>query len=645
MDDSPPSFSSLGMSPAEGRTSSGGWWRRWPPQLVLFLTFAAFYFAIGPGNFFSTDEVRVEETAQALLLRHTLDIPVMNDSRLGREQSYYTVNGPGFPFAALPFVYLGLKLDDAFGSMNGGSLAGPPIGVEEQPLRWGGRLTISAALLANALIGGGIVALLFMVGVRLSGNPRAALLMAIAAGVSTLVMSEATHFFQHGLSALMLLAAFWFFDGQEAETLGRRALFGGLSLGVAILSRPNAGPSAIVLWLYGMAMAWKLVGDLPYRWPRVIRQGLLATVGPAAGVIGYLYFNYLKFGSITSFGYHLGDATGREGLVVNAAQMAQAIAAYLLSPALSIFLFALPLIFAVAVGRRAYHRWPLETTALLAASVVHLLSISLIRDWTGDVCYGPRYMLEAIVLLMPLTLPALEAVANSRSRRAAIAIGGVVLFGIMVQLIGVAVYLVIDEWRRAADGIALNGAFVFVPHASPIVYGLQELLAGRNLSPWALRAFAQPGWALVLLFGLIAIVWGGGRRLIRYFRAPEEELVKVSSDRIAGAIVLAAMLPILLGFAMARPITDPPKIHAFKVFESGLAAQEAGHAVTAAEDYTIVLGLNPSDNFARYNLGILQQDAGRVGDALALYTSALRTDPAFAPARLRIGSLLQPGGH
>ena len=97
MDDSPPSFSSLGMSPAEGRTSSGGWWRRWPPQLVLFLTFAAFYFAIGPGNFFSTDEVRVEETAQALLLRHTLDIPVMNDSRLGREQSYTRSTDRGFP--------------------------------------------------------------------------------------------------------------------------------------------------------------------------------------------------------------------------------------------------------------------------------------------------------------------------------------------------------------------------------------------------------------------------------------------------------------------------------------------------------------------------------------------------------------------
>lgn len=646
MDDAAHSFRSLGMSPAEGQVSSVSGRRWWSPQVVLFLTFATFYFAIGPGNFFSTDEIRVEETAQALLLRHTLDIPVVNDSRIGREQSYYTVNGPGFPFAALPYVYLGLKLDDSFGSMNGGPLAGPPIGLEEQPQAWGGRLTISAALITNALIGGGIVALLFMVGIRLSGNSRAALLMAIAAGVSTLVMSEATHFFQHALSALMLLAACWFFGGQDSKTLGRRALLGGLSLGVAMLSRPNAGPSAIVLWLYGMVTAWKLVGDFPDRWPRATRQGLLAAAGPAAGLIGYLYFNYLKFGSITNFGYRLGNATGREGLMLNAAQMAQAIAAYLVSPALSIFLFAPPLILAVAVRRQAYLRWPLETIALWSAAIAHLLSISLIRDWTGGLCYGPRYLLEAIVLLMPLTLPAFEAVTDSRSRRPAIAIGGVVVLGIVVQLIGVAVYLMVDEWRRNAEGIGFSGASVFVPHASPIVYGLQELMAGRNLSPWALRAFAQPGRALVLLFGLVVIVCVGSWRLIRYFRAPEEEVVKASSsDRLAVAILLAGVLPILLGFAIVRPITDPPYIHAFNLYKAGLAAQEARHAVTAAEDYALVLGLSPSDKFARYDLGILQQDAGRVDEALVLYKSALRNDPAFTPARLRIGSLLQASGR
>jgi hypothetical protein len=55
--------------------------RRWPPQVVLLITFACFYFAIGPRNFFAVDEVMQEETAQALILRHTIDIPVMVDAR------------------------------------------------------------------------------------------------------------------------------------------------------------------------------------------------------------------------------------------------------------------------------------------------------------------------------------------------------------------------------------------------------------------------------------------------------------------------------------------------------------------------------------------------------------------------------------
>ena len=109
---------------------------RVPLPVLLLVTFASFYFAIGPGSFFAVDEVMQEETAQALILRHTIDIPVMVDARLGRGKNWYTLKGPGLPLVSLPFVYLGLKLDDAVGSMNGGQLAGPPIGPTEQPLRW-----------------------------------------------------------------------------------------------------------------------------------------------------------------------------------------------------------------------------------------------------------------------------------------------------------------------------------------------------------------------------------------------------------------------------------------------------------------------------------------------------------------------------
>ncbi|HZC46136.1 MAG TPA: hypothetical protein VE243_06650, partial [Candidatus Acidoferrum sp.] len=123
----------VGVSAIETKTRRPGMLSRLSPQAVLLVTFACFYFAIGPGNFFAVDEVMEEETAQALVLRHTIDIPAMVDARVGRGQNFYTVKGPGLPLVSLPFVYLGLRLDDAFGSMNGGQLAGAPVGPEEQP--------------------------------------------------------------------------------------------------------------------------------------------------------------------------------------------------------------------------------------------------------------------------------------------------------------------------------------------------------------------------------------------------------------------------------------------------------------------------------------------------------------------------------
>ncbi len=613
--------------------------RCWPPQAVLLVTFACFYFAIGPGNYFGVDEVAVEETAQALLVRRTLDVPAMNDVRVGRGRSLYTVKSAGLAFVALPFVYAGLKLDDAFGSMNGDELTGPPLGDEEQPLRWGGRLVISASLIVNALAGGAIVAVLFMVGTQLSPKPRAALLMAIAAGLATLVMSEATHFYQHALDALMVLLAFWFFRGQKTEDLESCALFGGLSLAVAILTRPDAAPAAVVIWAYGAAVAWKLLRNSSDRWPRMIRRTLLATVGPLGGVAGFMYFNYLRFGSFIRFGY----TQNQDNFVIGAAHIAKAIAGYLVSPGLSIFVFAPPLILALAVGSQAYRRWPLETATLILAAVAHLLFISLTRGWSGDLSYGPRYMLESIVLLMPLTLPAFEMAADFASRRAVIAVTAVVFLGFIVQLIGVAVYVTVNEWARTIAGIEGNNAWVFVPSASPIVVDLKELVAGRNLSPWAIRALAMPDPTLILLMILVVIVWLGGRRIFQFFRAPEAEPANLDSRIFPIAIVSAALLPIAIGFAMSRPLTEPLNLHVYNLLNAGLAEQRAGHAVSAEEDFAMALTLYPTWKFPSYDLGLLQQDAGRTTEAKSLYEKVLREDPNFTPARNNIAYMLNAG--
>jgi len=625
------------LNAIEAKTRLYGMLRRLPPQAVLLVTFASFYFAIGPGNFFAVDEVMEQETAQALLLRRTIDIPAMVDARWGRERTFYTVKGPGLPLVSLPFVYLGLKLDNAIGSMNGGQLAGPPIGPEEQPLRWSGRLAISAALIVNAIAGGAIVSVLFMVGTQLSPNPRAALLMAIAAGLATLVMSEATHFYQHELDALMVILAFWFFSAGNPDELSSNSIFGGLSLGVAMLARPDAVPAAVAIWLYGAAVAWKQVRILADRWSRMIRRTLLAAAGPLGGVAGSMYFNYLRFGSVFQFGY----TEDRARFVLDAGQIAKAIAGYLLSPGLSVFLFAPPLILALAVGRQAWRRWPLETSALILAAVAHLLMISSNKTWSGDLSFGPRYMLESIVLLIPLTLPAFEMAVDRAPPRASIAVAAVVFLGFVVQLIGVTVYVAANEPKRIAAGIVANNAWVFVPSASPIVCDLEDLVARRNLSPWAIRASAIPDLALLLLIALAAIVFFGGRRIFQYLRAPEAEPASRNSRVLPMIIVTAAVVPILIGFAMSRPLTEAPGVHTLEVFNAGIAAQRAGHAVTAEEDYAMVLSLYPSNTSARFDMGVLEQEAGRTNEAILLYQGVLRKDPNFLPAEHNLEDIMR----
>jgi hypothetical protein len=601
---------------------------RMPLPVLLLVTFASFYFAIGPGNFFAVDEVMQEETAQALILRHTIDIPVMVDARLGRGKNWYTLKGPGLPLVSLPFVYLGLKLDDAVGSMNGDQLAGPPIGPTEQPLRWSGRLVISASLILNALLGGAIVAMLFMVGAQLSPN-RAALLMAIAAGLATLVMSEATHFYQHELDALMAILAFWFFSGREAGEMDIRALFGGASLGVAILARPDALTAVIILWLYGVAVAWKLVRTLDDRWSRMIRRTLLAAAGPLCGAAGSMYFNYLRFGNVVQFGY----IEDRARFVLDPVQITTSIAGYLFSPALSVFVFAPPLILALWVGRQAYRRWPLETTTVILASVAHLLLISSMKTWSGDLSFGPRFMLESIVLLMPLTLPAFEMAVDRASHRASIAVAAVMCLGFIVQLIGISVNVADIEVKRIAAGVVAHNQFVFVTSVSPIVSDLQDLAARRNLSPWAIRALATPDFALLLLIVLVAIVLFGGWLIFQYFRTPEAQPSTSSSRVFPMAMVAAAVIPIVIGLAISRPLNQTPGIHGLALLNTGLAEQRAGHVVSAEEDYAIVLSLYPSNKFAWFDMGVMEQDAGRINEAILLYQASLRDDPNFSPPK------------
>lgn len=595
---------------------------------VLAGTFAALYVAVGPGNLFSVDEVLVQETAQAVASRGTLDTPAMNTARIGRGGAYYAHRGPGLAFVAMPLAYVGLALDDAFGSLQGGVAAGPPLGTAEHPLRWSGRLAAFTALLANAAVGGAIVAVLFLLTVRLTADARVALLLAIVAGISTTVLSESIHFFQHPLEALGLLLGFWFLGARDAATRSRDVLAGGVALGVAMLARPNAGPAAVVLALYGLAVARSQPGSDTIR--SLFAVAVRLAIGPAIAAGLLLYFNWLQFGTPFSFGY----TDPQEGFTLDPTHMARFVAACVASPVLSVFLFAPPLVLAVATAREARRRWPLEVYAAAGVAAAYVGLFAAFLTWHGGLAFGPRYVFPAIVLALPLAAPAFErAVRGARPWRAAVVVLGAA--GVFVQLLGAAVYVGVNQWGMHRLGLA-EGAQIFVPAASPIWLHLQALVRGEHLAPWGVRALAAPGMALLLWLLLVATMLFGVRRLMTPSgRAPAAEL----RTSLPSTVLSVVALLVLLGFSWTRPLTGAPPAYAERVAAEAVAAQRAGRTVRASEDFARLLGAYPADAVALYNLGVLHAEAGRTNDANVLFTRALAIAPDLERAPERLAGL------
>ena len=90
--------------------------------VLLTVAFSTIYFALGPGRFFSVDEVVVEETARAVYSRGDLEVPAMNTAIPGRGDAYYAHRGPALGFVAVPFVLLGDMLQERLARSGRGQL-------------------------------------------------------------------------------------------------------------------------------------------------------------------------------------------------------------------------------------------------------------------------------------------------------------------------------------------------------------------------------------------------------------------------------------------------------------------------------------------------------------------------------------------
>ncbi len=387
---------------------------------------------------------------------------------------------------------------------------GPLQAVLTVPLLAAGRLVSGdgrAALVAwacalNPLLTALTAALLTLWLAELGTGPRAAVAGGLLYALATTAWPYAKTFLSEPLSAVCLLAAArWGYlagrgDGpapRGSGAAGRAAVpplgLAGLALAAALLTRPHnfvlVAPLAALAWRRGQPG----------------RLALLLTP-PALACGWWLWANVARFGSLLDFGYLPEIQTSFRLSAVPAGLVGQ-----LLSPGRGLLWYAPPVVMALWGWRSLRATEPRLATCLLVAVLVQWLFYSLRPTWWGNWCWGPRYLVPVLPLLMVLAGAGFAAAPRWLAILLATA-------GILGALAGLLVYNgLYQDWLFAQpDGL---WRLLWQPLDSPLVGHWRFALAegGRYLDLFALQLGRAGGAGLAMLYAaprlilLLAGLW------------------------------------------------------------------------------------------------------------------------------------------
>ena len=204
----------------------------------------------------------------------------------------------------------------------------------------------------------------------------------------------------------------------------------------------NAKP---VFLVSGLGAGVFLIWELRRNWRALVMVALVssAAAAPLAGV--YLFYNYLRWGSLTFTGY--GVAITSSGLETGPGVHENPLVGLwgmFLSPGKSIFLYSPPLLVALVGFPRFTKNFRSIVLAMALTIVPGLYVHAQMISWAGDYAWGPRYMTFALgVLLLPagfVVQACLSQVHRLKRWLGTAALCGVLLAGVFVTYLGNAIY-------------------------------------------------------------------------------------------------------------------------------------------------------------------------------------------------------------
>jgi hypothetical protein len=381
-------------------------------KLGLFLAVFFAYFLSQSRELPWNDGRRIYQVAESIVHRGTVEVAPPGIPHNGR---FYAVN-PFVPsLIHVPGSYIHKKLRTIWPA-------------HTEPLK-----ALGCHLGPSAL--GALVCLLFA-------------LLCLDLGVSVLATNLA-------VVALGFCTMIWVYARSPWSEISQAAAFLGFFLWLLRLMRRGTPAAAAWLGLWaGLLINTKVVYVLALpgaallaglhvhrtRGPRRLAALLpWATLGFLPGLVMTLVYNHVRTGSVFNVGYNVPASLQASGSFAETPFWG--LYGLLLSPGKSLLLYSPPLLAALlALAFAVRHRDRQWLWAFLLSAGPVLLINARYLFWSGDWCWGPRYLL---FLVPPLLLPAVFALDHLLAIKRRAALTGAALVcaaGLFVQVLGNAFY-------------------------------------------------------------------------------------------------------------------------------------------------------------------------------------------------------------
>lgn len=399
-----------------------------PPSIIVSLVLCLFVYALTSGaHFSSTDEedLYLNTTLLAAQLEYRLSFPTRSSA--DKSINHRAPQEIGQSLAAIPWYWVGQWLSKVF---SGG---------------WQTYIQRAVMTTFNGFVTLVTIWVLFLWGRQIT-TAYSAVFTAFAYGLATFAWPYSQTFYREPLVGLCLLLSFWY-ASQFSITKQRYHFL----ISVAALMFAVATKVVVLVALPWWFICWGAI------WFRLHRPKMAYLIIAVSGVIlAFIFSISAKSETVSHYLQEFQYDLENNPLTV----FWYGLTGLLVSPGKGLLLFAPPSLLAFfGFSKFAKQNRP-TSIAIGGLFLTFLLMYSTRRGWHGGACWGPRYLLPMLPLLMlPAGVFVAEYIDRTKEKRTtytkfvAACIVGIVIFGITVQIAAVSIFPLNYFEMKIAEGV------------------------------------------------------------------------------------------------------------------------------------------------------------------------------------------------